>query len=366
MDTRLSKYAELLVQYCLDLQPGDRLFVKTTTLAEPLVREVYRHALRAGATVDTELEFRDMQQIFLQEAGEKQLQRPPLVYQTAMEQYEAYLHIMAPFQLRDDFEADPEKLAVRQAAMQPLHKAYTERTATRELKRNLCLFPTPASAQGAGMSLEDYETFVYAACNLDDPNPIESWLKVRKRQQSIVDYLNTCHQIRYIGPGTDLRFSTKGRIWINSDGQTNMPSGEVYTAPVEDSVNGVVYFSFPAIFQGKEVEGVTLWVKNGLIERWEAKKGKEVLDYVFTLEGTRRFGEAAIGTNYRITRQTRNILFDEKIGGTIHLAIGQSYLQTGGKNHSPIHWDMITDMREGGEIWADEEKIYENGFFLAL
>ena len=357
MDTRLSRYAELLVQYCLDLQPGDRLYIKTTTLAEPLVREVYRHALRAGATVDTELEFREMQRIFLQEAGEKQLQQPPLLYQAAIEQYEAYLHIMAPFHLRDDFEAAPEKLALRQATMQPLYKTYTQRTATRALKRNLCLFPTPASAEEAGMPLEDYEAFVYAACGLDDPDPIESWLKVRKRQQSIVDYLNTCKEIRYVGPGTDLRFSTKGRTWINSDGQTNMPSGEVYTSPVEDSVNGVVYFSLPAIFQGKEVEGVTLGVKNGFIEYWDAKKGKEVLDYVFTLEGARYFGEAAIGTNYRITRQTRNILFDEKIGGTVHLAIGQSYLQTGGKNHSSIHWDMITDMRTGGEIWADEEKI---------
>lgn len=366
MDTRLSLYAELLVHYCLDLQPGDRLYIKTTTLAEPLVREVYRHALRAGATVDTELEFREMQRIFLQEAGKKQLQQPPLLYQTAIDQYEAYLHIMAPFHLRDDFEAAPEKLALRQATMQPLYKTYTQRTATRALKRNLCLFPTPASAEEAGMPLEDYEAFVYAACGLDDPDPIESWLKVRKRQQSIVDYLNTCREIRYVGPGTDLRFSTKGRIWINSDGQTNMPSGEVYTSPVEDSVNGVVYFSLPAIFQGKEVEGVTLGVKNGLIEYWDAKKGKEVLDYVFTVEGARYFGEAAIGTNYRITRQTRNILFDEKIGGTVHLAIGQSYLQTGGKNHSSIHWDMITDMRAGGEIWADEEKIYENGFFLSL
>ncbi len=366
MDTRLSRYAELLVRYCLDLQPGDRLYIKTTTLAEPLVREVYRHALRAGATVDTELEFREMQRIFLQEAGEKQLQQPPLLYQAAIEQYEAYLHIMAPFHLRDDFEAAPEKLALRQATMQPLYKTYTQRTATRALKRNLCLFPTPASAEEAGMPLEDYEAFVYAACGLDDPDPIESWLKVRKRQQSIVDYLNTCKEIRYVGPGTDLRFSTKGRTWINSDGQTNMPSGEVYTSPVEDSVNGVVYFSLPAIFQGKEVEGVTLGVKNGFIEYWDAKKGKEVLDYVFTLEGARYFGEAAIGTNYRITRQTRNILFDEKIGGTVHLAIGQSYLQTGGKNHSSIHWDMITDMRAGGEIWADEEKIYENGFFLSL
>lgn len=366
MDTILSRYAELLVYYCLDLKPGDRLYIKTTTLAEPLVREVYRHALRAGATIDTELEFREMQQIFLQEAGEKQLQQPPLLYQTAMTQYEAYLHIMAPFHLRDDFEPAPGKLAIRQAAMKPLNKAFTHRTATRELKRNLCLFPTPASAQEAGMSINDYEAFVFDACGLNEPSPIESWLQVRKYQQSIVNYLNTCKEIRYIGPGTDLRFSTSGRTWINSDGQTNMPSGEVYTSPVEDSVNGVVYFSMPAIFQGKIVEGVTLWVKNGFIEKWEAEKGKEVLDYIFTLEGTRYFGEAAIGTNYRINRQTRNILFDEKIGGTVHLAIGQSYLQTGGKNHSPVHWDMITDMREGGEIWANEEKIYENGFFLAL
>jgi aminopeptidase len=151
---------------------------------------------------------------------------------------------------------------------------------------------------------------------------------------------------------------------MNSDGQTNMPSGEVYTSPVEDSVNGVVHFSYPCIYQGNEVEGVTLWVKDGLIERWEARQGQEFLDYIFTLPGTRRFGEAAIGTNYDIQRITKNILFDEKIGGSIHMAIGQSYLQTGGKNESPVHWDMITDMTRGGEIRADGELIYQNGQFL--
>jgi len=143
-----------------------------------------------------------------------------------------------------------------------------------------------------------------------------------------------------------------------------MPSGEVYTSPVEDSVNGVVFFSLPCIYQGAEVEGVTLWVKDGLIERWDAQRGKEFLDYIFSLPGTRRFGEAAIGTNYDINRMTKNILFDEKIGGTIHMAIGQSYPQTGGKNESGVHWDMITDMTQSGEIWADGAKIYEKGKFL--
>ena len=180
----------------------------------------------------------------------------------------------------------------------------------------------------------------------------------------MVDLLNKRTKIRYLGEGIDIEFSTKGRTWINSDGQTNMPSGEVYTSPVEDSVNGVIHFSFPGVYMGHEVEDVTLWVKDGWIEKWEAKRGKDFLDQVFQIEGARRFGEAAIGTNYNIDKLTKNILFDEKIGGTVHMAIGQSYLQAGGKNQSTIHWDMITEMRNGGIILADDEKIYENGVFL--
>jgi len=214
------------------------------------------------------------------------------------------------------------------------------------------------------MSLSDYEQFVFGACKLFSADPMAAWLNVRASQQRIVDHLNRCSMVRYLGNGTDISFSTQGRIWMNSDGQTNMPSGEVYTSPVEDSVNGTVHFSYPCLYQGNEVEGVTLWVKDGFIERWEARRGKDFLDLIFEMPGTRRFGEAAIGTNYDINRMTKNILFDEKIGGTIHMAIGQSYLQTGGKNESPVHWDMITDMTQGGEIWADGEKIYQDGKFL--
>ena len=214
------------------------------------------------------------------------------------------------------------------------------------------------------MALEQYEAFVYGACHLYADSPIDEWLAVRQSQQQIVDLLNSRDHIRYRGEGIDIEFSTAGRTWINSDGQTNMPSGEVYTSPVEESVNGVIHFSYPAVYMGHEVEGVTLWVKDGMVEKWEARRGQDFLDRIFQIDGARRFGEAAVGTNYTITRFTKNILFDEKIGGTVHMAIGQSYLQTGGKNKSSIHWDMIANMKNGGEIFANDEKIYESGKFL--
>ena len=364
MNNILTSYADLLVHYCVELQPGEKLYVRSTTLAEPLVREVYRSAIRAGGHVLTNLDFREKNRIFLTEAEEDQLRYISPSYKLAMETFDAYIYIRAPFNLYEDQNVPKEKSAIRSKAMKPISKTYFERTANRSLKRNLCQYPTLAAAQNAGMSLEEYQHFIFNACHLYAPDPRAEWLKRRKDQQKIVDLLNQRSSIHYKGEGIDVRFSTKGRIWINSDGQTNMPSGEVYTCPVEDSVNGVIHFSYPAVYMGHQVEGVTLWVKDGFVEKWEAKRGQEFMDQVLQNEGARRFGEAAIGTNYNITRFTKNILFDEKIGGTIHMALGQSYLQTGGKNQSSIHWDMIGNMKNGGQIFADDELIYENGEFL--
>ena len=364
MKNILQSYARLLVNYCLELKAGERLYIRTTTLAEDLLREVYREAVRVGAHVEYELEFREQSRIFLETANDEQLKYISPLYRQAMEEFDAYLYIRAPFNLREGQQIDPDRREIRQQALADLSKTYFSRTADRSLKRNLCQFPTQAAAQEAGMSLEEYQDFIYGACRLYDEDPIESWLQVRQDQQQLLDRLNSCQENHYRSPLFDITYRTDGRIFMNSDGQTNMPSGEVYTSPVEDSVNGVVHFDYPAIYQGEEVQGVTLWVKDGYIDKWEAKQGQKVLDRVFQIPGTRRFGEAAIGTNYGINRFTKNILFDEKIGGTIHMAIGQSYLQTGGKNQSTVHWDMIADMTKGGEIYANGEKIYENGQFV--
>lgn len=363
-DTILQRYAHLLVHYCLELKAGERLYIRTTTLAEDLVREVYRAALRAGAHVEVDMAFREQDRIFLTEANDEQLAYISPLYRQAMEAFDAYLFIRAPFNLREGQHIPAGRSKKRSEATADLSNTYFRRTADRSLKRNLCQFPTQAAAQEAGLSLEEYEHFVYESCRLYDDDPMAAWLQVRQSQQRIVDYLNACQTVRYRSDAFDISFSTQGRTWINSDGQTNMPSGEVYTSPVEDSVNGMVYFDYPAIYQGEEVQGVRLWVKDGYIEKWEARMGQQVLDRVFQQPGTRRFGEAAIGTNYGIKRFTKNILFDEKIGGTIHMAIGQSYLQTGGKNESTVHWDMIADMTKSGEIFANGVKIYEKGQFL--
>jgi aminopeptidase len=360
----LKKYAQLLVHYCLELKKGEKLYITTTTLAEPLVREVFREATKHGAIVEYHMSFREHNRIFLAEAQDTLLDYVNPELKNIMQTYDAYLVIRAPFNVREDQANDPIKSNRRQKAMQAVNQIYTERIADRSLKRCLCQFPTTSAAQEAGMSLEEYEEFVFNACHLYDDNASDAWLKVRAQQQSITDYLNQCDKIRYINKKSNISFSVKGRTWINSDGKANMPSGEIFTGPIEDSVNGYIYFNYPIVFMGHEVEGVTLYVVNGRVEKWEAEKGMSLLDEIFKMDGARYFGEVAIGTNYNIQRITRNILFDEKIGGSVHMAIGQSYKQTGGKNQSPIHWDMITDMRDGGEIWADDRLIYQNGLFI--
>ena len=360
----LNKYAQLLVNYSLEVQPGERVMVDSTTLAEPLIREVYREILKAGGHPHIDMSFRGQSRIFVDTANDDQLAYISPLYAKSMEDFECYLFVRAPYNTSSTAEMKSGRTGILSKARQPYRTIYSKRTGARELKRSLCEFPTAAMAQNAGMSLESYEQFIYNSCFLFEENPAEKWLEVRANQQKIVDVLNTKDKIRYKGEGTDITFSTKGRTWINSDGQTNMPSGEVYSSPIEDSMNGVIYFDYPAIRMGEELQGVTLWVKNGEVQKWEAKKGKHILDKVFSIAGARRFGEVAIGTNHNINKPTKNILFDEKMGGTVHMAIGQAYLQCGGLNKSTIHWDMIAEMRNGGEVYADDELIYKSGQFL--
>jgi len=360
-----NKYADLLVNYCLEMKKGDRLAVKSTYLAEPLLQAISEAVYKAGGQVEFIISFQEKERLFYEFAEDEQLDFVSPFVSYALENFECYLYIQSPFNLVGLQGADKAKVTRSKKAQQPTMNIYSKRTATRDLKRSLCVFPCNALAQMAGMTLSNYTDFVFEACKLFEDDPIASWQKVRKEQQVIVDYLNNTNTVKYKNDsGTDISFSTKGRTWINSDGKTNMPSGEVYTSPVENSVNGVVYFNYPSRYMSQEVKDVRLEVKDGEVVRWNAESGQNVLDEVFLLPGAKVFGEAAIGTNYSIQTPTKNTLFDEKMGGTVHLALGQSYLQTGGKNQSPVHWDLITEMRNGGEIWADEELIYQNGKFL--
>jgi aminopeptidase len=361
-----NKYAKLLVNYCLAVKPNERIYINASYLAEPLLIEVAKEVYKAGGHPYFNIELNGLNEMMLEVAEEHQLKEVNPFKKYAFENFDAYLNIRAPFDRGDD-DKEPlnqEKYNLYQKSQAELNRLYFERIGNGSMRRSLCQYPTAAGAADAEMTLEDYQNFVYQSCYLFDEDPVAKWLEVRHTQQTYVDYLNKADKIHYKGPNIDITFSVKGRTWINSDGRANMPSGEVFSAPVEDTVNGTVYFSYPCIYMGKDVEGVRLEVKDGVIVKWDAEKGKEVLDKVFAIEGAHMFGEVAVGTNFNIQRTIRNILFDEKIGGSIHMAVGQSYKQCGGKNESTVHWDMITDMKNGGEIWADGTMIYQNGKFL--
>ncbi|MEE8390074.1 MAG: aminopeptidase [Anaerolineae bacterium] len=260
---------------------------------------------------------------------------------------------------------DPAKMVLCNQAQAEIIKTYMERSASGELRWVGTLFPTNAHAQDAEMSLSEYEDFVYGACMPDLDDPVGYWQRFSAWQQKIVDWFEGKERVHVIGPETELHMSIAGRSFINSDGKKNMPSGEVFTSPVKDSVEGHVYFSYPAIYQGREVAGVRMWFEGGKVVKATADKNEDfLLQTLDTDEGARYVGEFAIGTNKGITQFTRQTLFDEKINGSFHMALGRSFPEAGGKNESAIHWDLICDMREGGEIWVDDELLYKDGDFV--
>jgi aminopeptidase len=244
-------------------------------------------------------------------------------------------------------------------------KTSLQRSASGELRWVVALYPTNAPAQDAEMSLSEYEDFVYGACMPDMEDPIGYWKRFSIKQQKFVDWMKEKKKIRVTGPETDLSFSIEGREFINCDGKNNMPDGEVFTGPIEDSMQGNVYFSYPAIYDEREVTGVRLWFEKGRVVKASAEKNEKfLLETLDTDEGARRVGEFAIGTNEGVTRFTRQILFDEKINGSFHMALGAGFPESGGCNESAIHWDMVCDLRRGGEILVDDKLLYKNGRFI--
>jgi len=364
-DPRLGKLAEVLVNYSVAVGKDQLVRLSAPEVATPLVNELYRQVLAAGGQPMVRMGTEEMQEIFFKNAGDAQLRYVNPVTKYEVETIDCSIGIWAEANTKALTGCDPKRMATAAAARQAISDIFLRRAAEGRLKWSGTQFPCQASAQDADMSLAEYEDFVFGAGLLDHPQPIEAWKQVSLRQQRLVDFLNGKSDYHVVAAnGTDIRMSVAGRRWINCDGHENFPDGEVFTGPVLDSVQGVVHFSFPAVYHGREVHGVRLRFKAGKVVDASAEKGEDYLISMLDMDGGSRFlGECAVGTNFNIKRYTRNTLFDEKIGGTVHLALGAGYPETGNDNHSGLHWDMVVDLRSGGYIEIDGQRVSEDGKF---
>jgi aminopeptidase len=365
IDARVRKLAQVLVHYSTAVKPGEKVLIGGSPASEPLLREVYRQVLQTGAHPIVRLRLSDQDFLYYSEAGESELEYLDPLLMHEMENIDVSIKAFPDENPHALTLVDPEKKQRRLRATKPLMERFMQRWGEGRLRWVGSAYPTQALAQEAHMSLDEYADFVFEAGRLNEENPSDYWKAVSARQQKICDRLNQCSTIRYVGLDTDLTFSCQGRNWMNCDGKLNFPDGEVFTGPVEDSVNGTIRFTFPGIFQGQEIENIFLRFKEGKVVEATAAKGEALLRKLLQTDaGSSYVGEIAIGTNDQIRRFTKNMLFDEKMGGTVHLAVGMGIPGSGSKNVSALHWDMLKDMRQGGEIHADGMLVYKDGRFI--
>ncbi len=364
MDPRVVKMAEVLVNYSVAVKPGDLVAIQTSTLGVEMANACVEQAIKAGGNVTSNITAGEIRETFMRLANDEQLAFVPPDATVLMESAACLISIMAPENTKEMSGVDPKKMAVRGKAMEPLGETMMRRTEQGELRWTGCAYPTQAAAQDAGMSLREYADFVYGAGLLQEPDPVAAWQKLKERQDKIIEWLQGKSQIHITGPGTDLTVSVAGRTWINDDGHFNFPGGEIFTGPVEDSANGEIQFTYPGFYAGREVTGVKLVFRDGKVVDASAQTDQAFLEQMLDMdEGARRLGEFAFGTNPGIQQFTKNTLFDEKIGGTLHMALGRSYPESGGVNESALHWDIVFDLRQGGNVTVDGEPFSKGGVF---
>ena len=364
-DERLSKLAKLLVNYSTCVKEGDFVLVSGEDVCVPWIKEVVKEATLAGGHVETLISSLDVNNAKIKNSSDKQLQEENFIMKSVLDKADVWLSAWGTINTKSNTSISSDTLRLCSKGAASWRKIYSEKMGDGSLRWCGTQFPAYADAQEASMSLDEYEDFVYGAGLLDKEDPVAEWKKVSAYQEKWVKYLDTKKLIHIKSKETDIKVNVDGRKWINCDGKVNFPDGEIFTSPVENGVNGIINFSFPGIYMGKEIEGIKLEVQDGKVIKASAKKGEDLLkSLLLTDEGSVRFGEVAIGTNYGIKKFTKNMLFDEKIGGTVHMALGDSMPEAGGKNRSTIHWDMLCDMRECGEIYADGELFYKDGKFI--
>lgn len=353
-DLRIRKLASILVRHSLKVRKGETVVISSSSeLAKPLVLEVFKEVLKAGGHPAVNIGFEETQSIFYTHATDAQLGNFPKARMYEAKNAQCFVNIRASVNKKALSNVDPAKISVRSKALRPIQEEIVGRK-----RWILCNFPTNSLAQEADMSLEEYEDFLYNATNID-------WMKVKQKEEKLKRALDTAKEVRIVGKDTDLKLSVKGRKALLCFGERNMPDGEVFMSPVENSAEGHIYYDMPAIYQGREVTGIRLKFSKGKVVEATADKNEGfLLAMLATDKGARYLGELGIGVNYGIKNCSKDILFDEKIGGTVHLALGRSYPEAGGKNMSAIHWDLIKDLRKDGAIYLDGRAIQRNGKFL--
>lgn len=370
MDSRVQKMAEVIVNYSLAVKPGERVLLRgMSPLAEPLVAALYQEALKAGGEAFTYIHMSSEHSLAMDATDDITLLSKPnpmleMMYETA----NAIVRVEAEENLKERTDYPEAKQAARRAvAAAPINIQMRREGKDSKFRRTTTQFPTQAYAQQSGMSLIQYADFVFKACKVHLDDPVAAWRKVGEFQDKLVQYLDGKKNLHVRGKNIDLHLSIEGRKFKSAEGKENFPDGEIFTGPVETQVNGWVQFTYPALYSGNEVIGAKLVFKDGLVTQATAEKNEKFLNSVLdTDDGSRRLGEFAIGTNNDIQRFTGSILFDEKIGGTVHMAVGQGYQETNSVNNSSVHWDMICDMRDGGEILVDGELFYKDGKFVTV
>lgn len=367
-----SQLAEILTAYSAPIKPGHYVtIIGNLMTARPLIEALVSAVLRRGGTPNVQSsamlspDYTEFYELFLREASDEQLDRLDSTMMHWANVSDALFFVKAPANTKALSTLDPARSGRYNKTKEAFGRRYLERYAAGELMWNVCAWPTQALAQTAEMSLHDYEMFVSRACGLDHPDPVSYWMAFRDMQLRLVDWLKGKKHAEVRGPGIDLSFDFHDRVWVSCHGEQNFPDGEIFTSPVEDSVNGTVSFNFPTVYMGYEVSGVKLRFDNGVAVEASAAKNEAYLLSQLNLDpGARRLGEFAIGTNRGVQRVTRMTLFDEKIGGSIHMALGRSYEEARGVNQSAIHWDMVHNMKDGGEIIIDGELFYRAGEFM--
>jgi len=359
----VDRHADVLLRHSLDLQAGEHLVMLCGPAGEELNEAVYRQALAMGALVTVNCSLRHQKEIELREASEDALRWMSPMVKAALETADALIVIQALENTRATAGIDPGRLAAWQERRGKMARITLPRIGRGELKWVFTQFPTSALAQEAEMGLLEYQDFAYRSMRLDEEDPVAAWRRQCDEQTAYIARFDRGKLVRLTGSNVDMTLSIEGRNFINNCGAENFPAGEIFISPVENSVNGWVRFTYPLIYQGQIIEDVQLWLEGGRVARFEAKSGREYLETMLALdEGARLIGEFGIGTNHGIDRFTRNMLFDEKMGGTIHLALGFGFPESGGTNVSQIHIDMLVDMRDGA-IEVDGRRVYENGRF---